>query len=197
VYFAAIYKACDKARMPEDLPGIEPADWWRAALGFCYMTGWRISEVLALGRDDLDVKAGEAITRGVDNKGKRDERIKLHPVVLEHLALLKSFDTAVFPWNHNRRTLEDEFLRIQESAGIKLPCAGKHEHTAEWYVSSWQDLRRTFATMNAARLTADALQVLMRHKSYQTTQRYINMARQLDEAVKALHVPDVLKKGMG
>ena len=50
-----------------------------------------------------------------------------------------------------------------------------------------------FATQNALRLTADALQKLMRHKSYQTTQRYINMASQLDEAVDKLHVPDVLK----
>jgi hypothetical protein len=29
--FAAIYKACDKARMPEDIPNVSPADWWRAA----------------------------------------------------------------------------------------------------------------------------------------------------------------------
>jgi hypothetical protein len=42
----------------------------------------------------------------------------------------------------------------------------------------------------------DGLQALLRHKSYATTQRYINMARQLDDAVKVLHVPDVLK-GMG
>ena len=34
---------------------------------------------------------------------------------------------------------------------------------------------------------------LMRHKSYQTTQVYINMVRQIDEAVAMLHVPDVLK----
>jgi hypothetical protein len=47
--------------------------------------------------------------------------------------------------------------------------------------------------MNADKLTADALQALMRHKSYTTTQVYINMARQMDEAVAALHVPDVLK----
>ena len=36
----------------------------------------------------------------------------------------------------------------------------------------------------------------MRHKSYQTTQRYINMARQIDGAVENLHVPDVLKSKM-
>jgi hypothetical protein len=47
------------------------------------------------------------------------------------------------------------------------------------------------------RLTADALQKLMRHKSYQTTQRYINMASQLDEAVAQLHVPEVLKEKSG
>jgi integrase len=55
------------------------------------------------------------------------------------------------------------------------------------------NLRRSFATQNAPRLTADALQKLMRHKSYATTQKYINMASQLDEAVATLHVPDVLK----
>ena len=36
----------------------------------------------------------------------------------------------------------------------------------------------------------------MRHKSYQTTQVYINMARQMDAAVASLHVPDVLRQGM-
>jgi hypothetical protein len=47
--------------------------------------------------------------------------------------------------------------------------------------------------MNATRLTPDALQSLMRHESYLTTQRYINMATQLEEAVAVLHVPDILK----
>jgi hypothetical protein len=46
--------------------------------------------------------------------------------------------------------------------------------------------------MNADKLTPDALQELMQHKSYQTPQVYINMARQMDAAVAALHVPDVL-----
>ena len=48
--------------------------------------------------------------------------------------------------------------------------------------------------MNADKLTPDALQALMRHKSYQTTQLYINMARQMKEAVAGLHVPEVLRK---
>jgi integrase len=157
------------------------------------MTGWRVGEILALRRDDLDLDEGTAVTRSDDNKGKRDERVKLHPVVVEHLNRLLSFDPCVFQWNHDRRTLDDEFDRIQSAAGIRLACVRKHEHTDACHFYGFHDLRRAFACVNAPRLTADALQKLMRHKSYQTTQRYINMASQLDEAVEVLHVPDVLK----
>jgi hypothetical protein len=38
-------------------------------------------------------------------------------------------------------------------------------------------------------MTADALQKLMRHRSYVTTQRYINAASQVNRAVENLHVP--------
>ena len=86
-------------------------------------------------------------------------------------------------------------LRIQEAAGIKLPCAGRaRAHADACHVYGFHDLRRAFATMNADKLTPDALQALMRHKSYQTTQVYINMARQMDAAVASLHVPEVLRK---
>lgn len=82
-------------------------------------------------------------------------------------------------------------MKLPKNAGINLPCRKKHEHTDYCHAYSFHDLRRAFATMNASRLTADALQALMRHKSYQTTQRYINMARQLDDAVAGLYVPEV------
>ena len=137
--------------------------------------------------------AGTAITRWEDNKGKRDERVKLHPVVVEHLRRIPGFDPAMFPWHHNRRTLQTELAQIQEAAGIKLPCRGNHEHSRFCYVYGFHDFRRAFATMNADKLSADALQALMRHKSYLTTQKYINMSRQLDAAVAVLHVPDVLR----
>jgi integrase len=194
-HFALIYRACEKAKMPADLSSIASSDWWQGLLVMAYMTGWRISELLALRQEDVDLDARTAITWAEDNKGKRDEKVKLHPVVVEHLRKLRSFDPNVFPWNHNRRTLQTEFARIQEAAGIKLPCHGNHRHSRFCFVYGFHDLRRAFATMNADKLTADALQSLMRHKSYQTTQRYINMARQLDQAVDSLHVPDVLKRG--
>jgi integrase len=156
-----------------------------------YTTGWRIGDMLALRRDRLDLENGTAISLAEDNKGKRDELVKLHPVVVEHLRRIEgAFRPVVFPWNHNERTLYTEFAKVQEAAGIHLPCDTEHKHTRFCHVYGFHDLRRAFATMNADKLTADALQSLMRHKSYQTMQKYINMARQMDAAVAALHVPE-------
>lgn len=117
-------------------------------------------------------------------------------VVVEHLKKTKGFDTFVFPWPKNERALWTEYARIQIAAGIHLACDSNHEHTDACHLYGFHDLRRAFATMNAAKLAADALQKLMRHKSYVTTQRYINMASQLEQAVESLYVPDVLK-GIG
>jgi integrase len=192
-HFADIYKACERAQMPRNLP-YPAADWWRGLVVMGYMTGWRIGDMLALRRDDLDLDAAVAITRAEDNKGKRDECVKLHPVVVDHLRRLASFSSLVFPWDHNERTLRTEFARIQEAAGIHLLCPGSHEHTRFCFVYGFHDLRRAFATMNADKLTPDALQALMRHKSYQTTQVYINLARQMDAAVASLHVPEILNR---
>ncbi len=158
-----------------------------------WSVGWIDPEPLALRRDDLDLEAATAITRETDNKGRRGEIIPLHPVVIDHLRKLKSFDTLVFPWPHNRRGLWDEFHRIQKAAGIHLACHRKHEHTIGCHCYGFHDLRRAFATVNAESMTADSLQRLMRHKDYSTTQRYINMAKQLHRAVENLHVPDVLR----
>jgi hypothetical protein len=46
-------------------------------------------------------------------------------------------------------------------------------------------------------MSADALQELMQHKAYATTQRYINMARQLQPAVSNLYVPEVGDRKVG
>src|SRR5208337_249625 len=114
-HFAAIYAACDSAKMPMDLP-YPAADWWRGLIVMAYMTGWRISELLALRRDDVDLAAGTAITRSEDNKGNREERAKLHLLVVEHLQRLVGFDPYYFPWNHHGRSLYVQFHRIQEAA---------------------------------------------------------------------------------
>jgi integrase len=195
-HFAAIYAACETAVRPKGQP-YPAADWWRGLLVTGYMTGWRISEILGMRREDLDLEEGTAVTRWEDNKGKRDDRVKLHPVVVEHLRRLPGFTPTVFPWDHYKTTLYSDFADIQRAAGVRLHCRGRHEHTPACHVYGFHDLRRAFATMNASRLSPDALQALMRHKSYSTTQRYIAIARQMDDAVAGLHVPAVLNEGVG
>jgi integrase len=192
-HFAAIYQACDVATGPAGSNYLA-ADWWRTLLMFDYMTGWRIGEILALSWDDVSLDQGYAITRHDDNKGGRDEQVPLHKTVIEHLRKIVDFGHLVFPWPKDKRSLYEEFARIQTAAAIDLPCHERHEHTDACHRYGFHDLRRAFATMNADRLTGDALQALMRHKSYSTTQRYINIARQLDQSAADLYVPNVERK---
>lgn len=195
-HFDLIYdKACELAKFPRN-PGqhYTDADWWRALAVTAYMTGLRISEILAFRKDDLDLEAGTFITRAADNKGKRDEILRLHPIVVEHLRKIVSDHPLVFRWSHDRRTLWAEFARIQRGAGIELVCPENHRHTPVCHVYSFHDFRRAFATINAPRMKPEALQRLMRHKSYQTTLCYVNLANQVEEAVLSMPVPEVLKQ---
>lgn len=191
-HFAAIYGACDAAKLPKGLP-YSPGEWWRGLLAFAYMTGWRVSECLSLRRADVDLDAARAITRADDNKGNRDEAVPLHPAVVDHLRKLASFHPVIFPWHYHERTLWVEFAKIQAAAGVHLDCSRDHKHTDACHLYGFHDLRRAFATMNAPALSGDELQKLMRHKSYLTTKRYINMTGRLESVVGSLHVPAVLK----
>ena len=155
---------------------------------------------MSLKWSDVDLDAATAITRHADHKGNRTEKIALHPVVIDHLRGLRSFDDRVFPWDKDRRGLYDEFARIQDAAGIYLACpyAGDERHgecTDACHRYGFHDERRAFATMNAMNMTREALQALMRHRDPNTTDLYINYARQVKPAVANLHVPNVLRMG--
>jgi len=191
-HFTAIYKACDSASLPNDIPNVSAGDWWRALLIMAYMTGWRIGQIVALKWSDVDLEGRTALTRAEveGNKGGRDERIPLHPIAVSHLKRLAgSFDERVFPWNKQYRKLWPIFAEIQGGTtladGSKLKQCGKNG----WY--GFHDFRRAFATLNAQQMDLFELQGLMQHKSLETTRRYVNMATQLNETVKNLFVPSV------
>lgn len=186
-HFAKLYQACDKAKMPNDVANISAADWWRGLLMMAYLTGWRIGALLALQWKDVNLDEGTALSHADDNKGKRDQLVPLHPTVLEHLRkLVGSFDTHVFPWNLSDRRLYDDFHKLQDAAGVKPD--GKPRY-------GFHDLRRAFATLNAAELDLFTLQRLMQHKNLETTKLYVNMASRLKPAVEGLYVPDVAVEG--
>ena len=196
-HFDLIYsRACDLAKLPEN-PGqaYTAADWWKAVVVTAYMTGLRIGEILAVRTEDLNLDAGRLIARWDDTKADRDEIIQLHATVVEHIRTVVGNNTHVFHWCHDPRTLWVEFTRIQAGAGIHLTCRDQHEHTPSCHVYGFHDFRRAFATVNAPRLKPEVLQRLMRHKSYQTTQKfYINPTSQMQDAVEQMPVPDSLKK---
>ena len=89
------------------------AEWWRGLCVTAYMTGWRSVRCWRSVGSMLTWKS-EATRWPPDNKGKRDQKIPLHPVVIEHLRKLQSFSLLVFPWGHARRGLYEEFHAIQK-----------------------------------------------------------------------------------
>jgi integrase len=130
-HFGLIYqKACALAQLPAKCdPHYTRAEWWQALVAVAYMTGLRINEILSIRRSDIDLDGGQLITRWDDNKGNRDEAIRLHPVVIDHLRKIIADSELVFRWGHDQRTLWVEFGRIQREAGIHLDCPERHTHS--------------------------------------------------------------------
>jgi integrase len=186
-HFALIYQSCGTAKWPNDVSNIDAEAWWRGLIVMAYMTGWRIGALISLRWQDVDLDAQTALSRAADNKGKRDQLIPLHPLVIEHLAPLEgSFHPCVFPWSFSRRLIWKQFYRIQEAAGVR-------DSNGDYY--GFHDLRRGFATMNAATMDLFTLQRLMQHQSLETTKLYVAMAHRLRPAIEGLYVPQLAVSG--
>lgn len=184
--FSRIYSQCDGARLP-DIKNVSPGDWWRGFLTVCFLTGWRLSQILAIKWDHIDLDELTILSPNDANKGRRDVFLPLHPVIAEHLKPLKaSFDEFVFPINRSQRRLYYQFHELQEAAEIKP------KHKDSYY--GFHDLRRGFATANADTMDLLQLQELMQHKSLKTTQIYVSMAKRLNQPVANLLVPE-MKRG--
>ena len=177
--FTRLYEACESMKRPRDFR-FTPAQWWRGVLCVGFLTGWRIGEILSLAWEDVDFEARTAITRWSNNKGRRDGIVDLHPVVVDHLRCLVGFHQLVFPWPHHKRTLWSDFEQLKRVAGANFSGA-------------FHRLRDGFATLNQGMYELKVLQSMMRHKSSQTTQRYMNIETQVKRTAQNLFVPDVLK----
>lgn len=184
--FVLLYQQCHLATLPCDLAnGVTPEQFWKGLLMLLYMTGWRIEQTMQLKWENLDLETGMVFSPASMNKGRRDISCQLHPVVLDALQPIKNtFHDDVFPWSKSRGSLYLQFKLMQSATGVK-PAR------KEWF--GFHDLRRGFATANAANLDLFELQRLMQHKSLETTKRYVAMAHRSDTVLK-LNVPDINRK---
>ncbi len=196
-HFRDLYDECKSAALPKGQP-YTAAEWWQALLVFALTTGWRISEILSLRREDLDLESGAVKTRAGDNKGGRDDCDYLQPASLQHVTKLRHFEAKVFHWPYGRRLLYEVFHAIQREAGIHLACprSGEHQCTDACHVYGFHALRRAYATFNAE-LPATVLQKKMRHRSFTTTQRYIKLADKMKKAAEVIYVPAFLEVKRG
>lgn len=197
-HFAAMMEHCDSARLPAD-QHFTAAVFWRALLGLAMVTGMRKSAILALLWEDVDLGAGVALSGARDNKGKRDQRHNISPVtglLADLYAVRKLGERRVFPWNYSDVSMQRNFARIQNAAGIHLPCREDHEHTPACHRYGFHSFRYSFAQHNE-HLTHEQLQEQMGHRSGTTTDGYIDYGKRQRAAEVEVFVPKVLKVAAG
>ena len=190
--FQEMYKAAAEMTTPK-IPGVDPADYWRALITFLYLTGWRIGSSVALRWDQIEeTDQGVVVYSPAEqNKGKRDVQILLHPEVVRHLTPLREAKSAtVFPYVVFGWQLR-QFYLLQERAAIEP----RFKREGQWY--GFHDFRRGFATNNVANLNTMELMQAMQHRDLATTQKYIRMAEETtaQSIASKLAVPDFLTTG--
>jgi integrase/recombinase XerC len=152
-----------------------------AMLSFLYGTGARVSELVALNREDLDVHTGLVRLRG---KGGKERIVPAGSFVMERIAqwfeLRHDFSEAVFTSLRGRRISERQVRNIIEATlratALSLPL-------------SPHGMRHSFATHlleNGADIRV--VQELLGHMSLSTTQIYTHVARdRLVSAYRRFH----------
>jgi integrase len=90
-----LLQVCEKATRPE-LPGIAPADWWRALIVFSWNTGTRISQALQLER--RMIQGRWLVCPAAIMKGNTAKRICLTDEALAAIESIRTKDAKLFPW---------------------------------------------------------------------------------------------------
>ena len=191
--FGRIYVACDDAKYPVGR-AYNQSEWWRALIVSGYMTAMRITEMLTLPWEDVHLDDAFLVVRHRHTKGKRDDLIPLHPVVVEHLRPITDYGALVFDWPMSRTTLWAEWARIQRAAGVHRPCREDHVHTPRCHVYGFHSLKKACGTLNATLLPKAVLNAFMRHRSFATTEKYyLNRDALAKGVTDQMFVPDVLR----
>lgn len=153
------------------------AYWWMALLLVVYNTGVRISAVMSIHVEDLDLVRGTVLIRAENQKDKEDQEISLIPEALAALQLLKPerltrlfqewpFDKAKATGVHRKHrwaTLTQHLSVLLQAAGLPTTRRDK-----------FHKLRRTFCTQVARKRGKETARELMGHSTQAVTDIYID-----------------------
>jgi integrase len=201
LHFDDMLKALDAETCPVSFPfggdyggSWTAAEWWIALLVMAWITGMRRGALLALRWEDVNLATGEAVSRGSDNKGRKDVIVKIQAAA-GLLAKLKGDDPRVFPWDHATTWFDHELMAIQQAAGIHLPCTAADSHTCtpKCHVYSLHDFRRAHATYHYGKVTDRELQRQMGHASFASTRSYAKYAEAHRQTPYDVHLPKLAK----
>ena len=138
----------------------------KLAFLLAYGSGLRISEVINIQKDDIDIKSNRIFIR--QGKNSKDRVVNIPKQLKE-----KYLD--VLPFKITQRALEAVFLRISLRVGINK-VIGDYDANGKKipiYKFHFHSLRHSFAQRSLAKgLPPHYLQALMGHESLATTNRY-------------------------
>jgi integrase len=173
---AALFEAADEERGL--IEGIKARLWWRAFLGFVYVTAERRGAALSLRWADVDLDTGVAQIPAKYRKGRlKHATYHLPAEVVEMLRRIQQpTRELVFPWPYSEGKYFHNFGRIAERAG--LPNNAK---------TKTHCLRATHATIKTV-LGGDASKALM-HSDNATTRKHYIDARHLPPDTTRVPIP--------
>jgi integrase len=166
----------------ESLRLIEYADAeWRAMIAVALNTGLRIGELIGLKWSDVDLIAGRLTVRRSDwrgilgsPKGGRSREVGLNNTALSYLEKQAEVSTDWVFTRRNGHRLTHAVCRRPLHKACKA---------ASLPLFQWHTLRHTFAShLVAAGVPLRAVQMLLGHASYATTERYAHFSPDMTKA---------------
>jgi integrase len=170
-------------KMLANVTGVRPrdADSWRFFLQGLWLSGLRIDEAVQLSWDDEEAFAIELAGRhpkfriyAEAEKGRRDRLLPMTPDFAEFVLQVPPSERAGYVFRLSGRCTKRQMTSGRASRIVSAigKSAGIVVNKADQKYASAHDLRRAFGTRWAARVKPATLQLLMRHKSIETTMKY-------------------------
>jgi integrase len=164
---ARIIAATALVKWIRPLDGFDAGDVWRAILLTCYWTALRRGTLRKLRPVDVDLEGGWLNVPGSTMKNGRGKRYKLGADAIAALrAIWNPHRKFLFPCPRSMNYFHGNFRRILRASGVaprtRLVATQLHK------------LRRTCATMIAARAGLNKASEMLGHSNSEVTKRYID-----------------------